>query len=156
MLAVLLRKAGFTIIELLLVLGILAILVAVAAPYVVSTIGRNELSAATWEVVGTLRQAQTQARTSYGNTAWGVHVEPTQIVLFEGITYNAADPDNIVTLVTGSVSITGITLNGGGADIRFTKNKGETTDYGTITLTDASSGETAAVVVSATGVVTQN
>lgn len=145
------RTFGFTFIELLVVLGILAVITIVAAPFLASSVSRNNLQTSAWTLVDDLRRAQAQSMAAHTNSAWGVHLQTDRQVFFRGATYNVSDPDNIVTILPATITISGFTLNGGGSDIRFSKVRGDTSDYGTITLQDSSSNETITITVNAAG-----
>lgn len=145
---------GFTLVELLIALGILGIITTLGTSFFSTSIGRNELVSASWEVVDTLRRAQTTGLSGKGNTEWGVHFETTQYVLFDGGTYSAADPDNVFFVLNPVLEVSAISLNGGGVDVLFDKNKGTTNQFGTVTLLDTNSGETKDILISEQGVFT--
>lgn len=145
------RAFGFTLLELLIVLGILAVVAVASAPFLASSISRNDLQTSTWKLVDDLRRAQTQAMAGHTNSAWGVHVQTDRHVFFRGTTYNISDPDNIVTMLPGTITISNISLNGGSSDIRFTKIRGNTNDYGTLTLLDSNSNETTTITINSAG-----
>ncbi len=145
------RPLGFTFIELLVVLGVLAVVTIVAAPFIASSISRNNLQTSAWTLIDDLRRAQAQSMAAHTNSAWGVHLQMDRQVFFRGAVYNVSDPDNIVTILPATITIFGFTLNGGGSDVRFSKVRGDTSDYGTITLQDSSSNETITITINAAG-----
>lgn len=147
------RRAGFTLVELMIVIAILAILTTVGAPFLANSVGKNELKTTAWEMADTLRRAQSQTMAGNGSTGWGVHFESTQYVFFQGATYNAADPDNITAPLSPSLSIDSIALNGGGTEVLFTSKKGVTGQYGDIQITDAGNNTVSTVTVTAAGVI---
>lgn len=149
------RRAGFTIIELLVVLGILAVITVVISPFLSTSVGKNELVSRTWELTGALRQAQFNSVTAHTNSSWGVHVQTDRFVLFRGTAYNVSDPDNVITMLPSIITLT-MALNGGVADARFSKIRGETNDYGTITLTDSTSNEARTITITAVGVISHD
>lgn len=144
-------RLGFTFIELLIVLGIMGIVALVALPFFSDTISRNDLQTASWQLANDLRRARSAAMASQSNSAWSVHVQSDRHVLFVGTTYNASDPNNLITLLPSTIAISSIALNGGGSDVRFSKIKGQTSDFGTITLLDNNSGQSIIVSVNAAG-----
>lgn len=142
---------GFTFIELLIVLGILVIVTLVVTPFFSTSISTNDLQTSAWLLANDLRRAQAASMASQNNSAWSVHLQADRHVLFEGGTYNASDPDNIETILPSTITISLISLNGGGSDVRFTKIRGGTNDFGAITLLDTNSGQTLVVNVNAAG-----
>lgn len=147
-------RLGFTMIEMLIVLGIMAILAIVVAPFVGTSVGRSQLKDVTRDIADTMRRAQTQAMTGNGNSSWGVHFQSGQYVLFKGNVYNAGDPENITTVLSSYLTISSIALNGGGSDVIFTTKKGDTTQYGSIQLKEVASTKTTTITISAAGLIT--
>lgn len=144
-------RLGFTFIELLIVLGIMSIIALVALPFFSNSISRNDLQTSAWQLANDLRRARSAAMAAQSNSAWSVHLQSDRHVLFVGTTYNASDPNNLITLLPATITLSAITLNGGGSDVRFSKIKGQTTDFGTITVMDNNSGDTIVVSVNAAG-----
>ncbi len=144
-------RLGFTFIELLIVLGIMSIIALVALPFFSNSISRNDLQTSAWQLANDLRRARSAAMAAQSNSAWSVHVQSDRHVLFVGTTYNASDPNNLITLLPATITLSAITLNGGGSDVRFSKVKGQTTDFGTITILDNNSGQSLVVSVNAAG-----
>ena len=146
------NKSGFTLIELLISIGILAIITTFGATFFSTGIGQNELVSTSWEVIDTLRRAQSSSLSGKGNSAWSVHFETNQFVLFKGVTYNVLDPDNVFFPLSTTIEVSDISLNGGGSDVFFNKVKGTTTKFGTVTLLDTNTGETRVINISKEGV----
>ena len=144
-------RLGFTFIELLIVLGIMGIVALVALPFFSDSISRNDLQTASLELTNALRRARASSMAAQANTTWSVHLQSDRHVVFDGVVYSPADPDNFETLLPSTITINAISLNGGGSDVRFTKIKGATTDFGTITLLDSNSGQSVVISVNAAG-----
>jgi type II secretion system protein H len=127
--------AGFTLLEVLLVIGLLGLLVALAIPFYQSFQVSSELDNVAQELVQTLRLAQAKAMASEGWQPFGVHLEENKFVLFQGPVYRADDPFNEETTVAGVLSIsyehqetvfnaiTGTTLNIGRISISSTNSR---------------------------------
>lgn len=98
---------GFTIIELLMVIAIVAILGATIIPLSANFLVRSNLENKTNEVVSHLRTAQINTLAGKEDSQWGVNITSTQIILFKGSSYAARDStfDQIFS-IPGSVTIT--------------------------------------------------
>jgi prepilin-type N-terminal cleavage/methylation domain-containing protein len=145
------NSLGFTLLELLVSITIISLVAIIAFPFMQSSVGKTELQSAIWELQDNLRRAQSQSINGKGNTNWSIHFDTTSYTLFEGNTYSGVDPDNIDYDLSSSITITDVSLNGGGNDIRFVKSKGRTDDYGSVTLTDSSTNDTASLSVTRQG-----
>ena len=152
----LLGTPGFNLIEFLVVVGIMAIITAAIVPFMASYTGRDNVKSTVWAIVDTLRRAQSQTKAGFLASTWSVHFTSSQYVLFEGSSYNPSDPQDVPTSVTGTISISSISLNAGSSDVRFTNVRGETNDTGTIQVTDSSTGKVVTITISQLGLITTN
>ncbi len=128
-------RKGFTIIELLLAIGIIGILITVIVPNLSNYRNEQALTNTTEEIVSLLNKARNDTISSLNYTNYSVHIESEKVVYFTGSTYNASDATNISRVFESSVTIPssgGINLNGGGSEVLFTRLTGDTTTYGTI------------------------
>jgi type II secretory pathway pseudopilin PulG len=71
------NRRGFSLVELVAVIGIAIILATVAFIYVGGRQGTSELDASASQIVALLRQAQQNALASASSTPWGVHFDNT-------------------------------------------------------------------------------
>ncbi len=142
---------GFTLIELLISIAILTIVAVITLPYFSDSIGKNELQTTSWEIVDVLRRARSQAINGEQNSDWSVHFESDRFTIFRTATYNPVDPDNVEVIIPGILTISSISLTGGGDDVVFTKIRGTTTTDGTITVQDTNSGDTQVITISPAG-----
>ena len=69
------RRAGFSILEALLVMFVGAILAAILFPGLAAYRNKNELSSTAKQIAATLREAQSRAGARASSTTWGVHFE---------------------------------------------------------------------------------
>lgn len=147
------RQAGFTLIELVLVFLLIGIISGFLVPVLLDDFTESELKDAQYQMVDRLRVAQSNSVFGKGNSEWGVHFETSSMTFFKGSTYNPADPDNEVITFGATVSLSGISLNGGGDDVVYNKVYGDTDEYGTITILESNSGSTRTVTVNEVGMV---
>ncbi len=124
---------GFSLLEALLIAGIIGVLAAAIAPFTFPSSARDELAASAESLVAALRQAQLSSLAVTHASTHGVHLEAGRFVLFEGANYASRNPafDLITTLPPG------VTLTSALTDIVFDKFTGKTNAAGTITLSTA-------------------
>lgn len=122
---------GFTLVEVVLVLGIFAILSTVSFSTYTQFRGRENLETATMSVVEALRHAQANAQSGKGDSVWGVFVGST-ITLFKGASFSGRDTsyDQVIGLSSG-VSASGL------SEITFAKVTGTPLMTGTTTLSNS-------------------
>lgn len=141
------QQSGFTFIEVLLVIGLLGLLAALAIPFYQSFQVTSELDNTTHEIISTLREAQSKAMASQGWQAWGVHFANREFILFQGSAYNPADPVNRATAVPGVLSI-----DAEHKDVIFSAVNGTTSTMGKIGIR-ATSGRSHYLIINELGVV---
>lgn len=148
---------GFSLLELLIVIAVLAILAVAASGSYFGFLRKGELDTAAQQVVAKLREAQGRSQASVDGYAWGVHFDDTnqgtnanRFVLFRGtcsVTTSTVchldtecpggetcqNVQEEVNTLPSNVEIPsgGITLNGGGVDVIFSKLTGKTSKDGT-------------------------
>jgi len=82
---------GFTLIEVLLSLALVAIIAATGIPIFQSFQNRNELNVAAVTFAQGLRRAQILAQSSQDDTSWGMYAQSGNITLFKGPNYVGRD-----------------------------------------------------------------
>ena len=125
-------RAGFTLLEILLSIALIALLAGIAAPVYVSFQVRNDLDIAATTVVQTFRRAQLLSQAVDGDTVWGMNVQSGSITLFQGVSY-AARNTNFDEIFDMPESI----APGGLQEVVFSKFSGNPQTTGTTTLTSS-------------------
>lgn len=129
---------AFTLIELLLIVGIIAILAALAVSALHDFQLTSDLDKSAEELINTLRLAQQKTIASEGPSSWGVYfstvTSPHQYVLFKGENYSSREvlADEIHKM-SGAVLISGINL-GGGLEVVFNRVSGTSRQQGQVSL----------------------
>jgi len=85
---------GFTLVEMLLVLGLIAALAAGAAGIERSRVSGRAARAAGESLVTALREAQARAAAMAGDDGWSVHVASDSATVFRGASFAGRDPDD--------------------------------------------------------------
>ena len=150
------KPQGFTLIEMVIILGMMTLLTLVTGVLFSSTLGRNQTENVTKDLVSNLRRAQWQTMNGHENVVWSVHVESDRFVLFQGTSYVDGAPTNLETNLPNDIGITTVTLNGGGVNVLFDSDYGESTTHGSIVIDNQHSEETRTVTINAVGMIDAN
>ena len=136
-------KRGFTMIELLIVIAIVVITFAATFAIQSRFLVDTYIDTNTDQIVQTLRLAQMRSIARFNNSQWGVYFDEDvggnddKFVLFKGTSYAARDSSfDIETHLPDTISLSNISLNGGGNDIVFNELAGSTSNYGSIQILD--------------------
>lgn len=143
---------GFTAVEILVVLGILAIFASMSASTFMSIRNTQSLKVASQDVWLALRSARSVTLASENDTVYGVRIEITRAIRFQGSTYVAGASTNVVYDFSNGVTAT-TSLSGGTQNIVFTRLTGDAQATGTISLVEPHSGATSSVVVRQSGLI---
>lgn len=138
---------GFTLVEMMLSVGILSLLAGLSLPVYQSFQNRNELDLNTQNLVSALRRAQTYARGMHGDSQWGVSVQSNTITLFKGTSYATRD-----TAYDETSAISASTATSGLTEIMFAKLSGAPATTGNVTLT-STNNDVRTVTINAKGMV---
>ncbi len=153
-------QRGFTIIEIIVVLGILATLLSIGYVRFTDIARRAPLSATVETVIADLRGQQTKAMSGYagGGTVaddYGVYFDTNSYTLFKGSAYPTGDSANAITVLPEYITFSSVVFPD--SSVVFTKGSGEVSDYSasgnTITLTQTLSGEQKTITINRYGAV---
>lgn len=123
-------RRGFSLIELLVALAVLAIILALSTGLSFPYYRRQQLLTATSVAVSELRQAQAEAESQLDDASHGVKAQTTGMVRFTGSSYAGRTTSKDKTsLFSFPVSVSGTT------EFVFTKGGVTPTAAGTLTLT---------------------
>lgn len=138
---------GFTITEVLLSVVLLGMIAGMSVPFYRSYLDRNELDQTTMTLAQTMRRAQFMSIAQDGDSAWGVKVSSSSILLFKGASYLTRDQtqDESTTLAP-TVSFSGM------SEVVFQKGNGVPSTTGTSTFI-SNNGEIRNVTINQKGMV---
>ncbi|HSX00905.1 MAG TPA: type II secretion system protein [Candidatus Saccharimonas sp.] len=154
--------AGFTLIEVLVVMAILAIVIGVAMVNLVRPQTQGDLVGVTQTLVADLKDQQAKAMAGDAGTgstaaAQGVRVASGGYTLFRGSSYDGGDPDNAVVSPVSSISLSS-TFSGG--EVVFEAGSGEISGWSsgtdTITITNTVSSDSKTLTINRYGAITVN
>lgn len=141
-------QAGFTLLEVLLSVGIIVLLAGLSVPVYVSFNNRNDLDVATQSLAENLRRAEVYARGVKADDQWGVAVHSGVITLYKGVSYVARD-----TNYDEDTSVSSALTFGGLGEVVFTKLDAMPSVTGNITITQPNTNESKTVSINAKGMV---
>lgn len=134
--------AGFTLVELLVVISITLVILVAAAPLYGNLQVSSQLNDISSQIVQTLRIAREQSVARLNNVEHGLQLEVNRYILYQGPSYVLRDStyDRVRVLdsaLTLSWSLAGA---GAGGDVTFSKEFGVPNKTGVITITHEVSG----------------
>lgn len=130
---------SFTLIEVLIVIGIIIILAILAFPAYRFFQRESDLTNSSVEIANTIRLAQNKTLVSEGASQYGVYFDQTtaqhQYILFKGVSYGGRDASfDEIHKLSSFVEISEINLAGGVSEVVFNRVSGETSQFGNISL----------------------
>ncbi len=146
-------KKGFSLIEFLVVMGILAVLIGLSLVFAHSFQKERILENSAQEIIEVLRVAQSKTLASEGASSFGVNFESDKFTLFKGAVFDLASPDNEVFELPSALTISEINL-GGSSFVVFERLSGFASSSGSIKIQmteDAS--KSAAIFIDSSGAV---
>ena len=145
------KENGITIVELLVVLGILALLLALIVP-VFMTLKNNETLKGTSEyILSSIDQARSETLASVNTSSYCVHFQTNQIVVFKGTVYSSSDPNNEVIPVLSPAILSNLP-----SDFYFNRLTGEPNFSTPVTVTVSVSSSSKTITISPTGIASMN
>ena len=125
------RKKGFTLVELLLVIGIFALVATIGGVSFFSTVAQTDLGAAEDVLIADLKTKQANAMAGLTDTTWSL---ATATNLPNGVVLSTTFPGNTITFDGGTGEIVGYTPSTDTLTLSSSQNSKtiELNQYGTI------------------------
>lgn len=126
------KNTGFTLIEVLITVSLLAILLGLGSVVFGSYARQDQLEAESKKLVGIIAEAQTQTLAGFSQGGsdslnFGLHFETDSYTLFSGLTFNPADPQNQKTSLPLRLQFSQISLPG--QNLLFEKITGQVLNF---------------------------
>ena len=137
------HNKGFTLVEIIVAMGIVLLLAALALVSFRASRDARDLSTSTQDILSIIRLAQSKTLAGEDDADWGVHLTQTQFTLFRGPAFAGSTLTETHDLPS-SLELVSITLAGGGSDIIFTRVTGATNQNGSFILRVAATPATSA------------
>lgn len=126
------RQHGFTLVEILLSVGILAALAGLSLPVYMSFVARNDLAVSAQDLASLVRRAELYSRSGHDDSAWSVHFASGSAVLYKGSDYAGRDTAHDETMpIPATVTVAGL------GTVTFAKLTGQPSTTGAVTLSTA-------------------
>lgn len=147
------NSAGFTLVELAVVIGVLATLLGIATISLGNVQQKASINTTVQTIISDMKGQQIKAM--IGDTegrvsasAYGVHFDANQYVLFNGSTYSALEPSNFVVPLPPNLQCMTPT------DIIFSQREGELPSATSIIIKNVTNNEEKTIQLNKYGVVT--
>ena len=149
-------KKGFTLVELLMVLGICRVLLAISTPIYLNWQTASQINEISAEIIQTIRLAKIRSEANFNNMGHGVYfncneVGTNSLVLYQGDSYATREQayDRIIIIS----EIMSVNLNFGNNDINFSRGLGVPNVYGQITVNHKITNESVNIELNSLGII---
>jgi type II secretory pathway pseudopilin PulG len=133
------KLPGYTIVEILLTVALIALIAGFSVPLFQSFLFRNQVETATALVTRAIRSAQANSQGVRGDSSWGVAFISNSVILFKGNSYATRDQNEDL-----NYSLQGATVSGGG-ELIFSKLYGFLSSPVTLNISSTSGNNTITV-----------
>lgn len=128
------RNKGFTVMEILIVVGILGVLMAIIVPSFSQFRKAGLVNTETQDIVSFINRARLSSMHSKNDLEYGIHFNSTGVVMYSTPVYDAMETTNETRNLDSTLFFSTIAVQGGGNDIVFKKVTGAADKYATTTM----------------------
>lgn len=150
------KENGFTLIEILVVIGIFAIISGFATVNLLRLQTKTSVNTAAKTLVSDIKSQQIKAMMGTDNAAEGIHFGTSSYTLFAGSSYNPADANNFTVTLDQNLIFSQDTFSG--QNIIFSKVSGEVAGFASgqnsIVISHSVSSQSASISINRLGAVT--
>ncbi len=139
--------------ELLVVIIIMTIIIAISFYFIPNWGKKDALEKDVAGLTSFIRDARLLSMASKDAQPFGIHLQDDKVVLFEGSIYVAGGANEKIMEFSNKVYLYEYSLNGGGADMVFTRLTGYTSNFGTVTLSLKDNSASTTITILSTGVI---
>ncbi len=147
-------RKGFTLLELLISVGILALIGTLSLVSFINSRNIRDLVTSGQNILSVLREAQSRTLAREDNSVWGTRLEQNRFILFRGSSFAASTSTQTYNLPSG-IEIVNINLSGGGQEITFGRLDGRTLQTGSFEVKIRGGTQTFSISVDSSGKVYQ-
>jgi prepilin-type N-terminal cleavage/methylation domain-containing protein len=145
------NKKGFSLMEILIVLAIMAILGTLTFMSLSKASPEKMLQKESAIILSQINEARLKTLSGTKNTEYGIHFASSSITVFEGKVFPSAT--STVYTLSNPISISQISLTGNVTHFYFKKLTGEPTATGTITIRNNNGSTTKVLNITESGII---
>lgn len=151
---VLFYKRGVSVLELIISLFLVTILASLVYYSLSGFKAREFLENDSKQISSLLEEARSLTISGQGGSQYGVYFQADRAVRFTGTTYATSSSGNVTYMLDSAVTISSISLSGGGTSVVFDKFTGKTSNNGNIQLTVLAATTTKRIIyINSTGII---
>jgi len=144
---------GITLIEILVTIGLMGLILGMTFYFFGGFSSKESLEKDIAGLTAVIRNARLLSVASKDASVFGVHLESDKAVLFEGNPYVAGGANEKIMEFSKNVYLYSYSLNLGVPDIIFDRLTGNTSNFGSITLSLKDDSASTTITILSTGVV---
>jgi len=146
------KQLGFSMLEIIIVIGLLMIITTGTTVLFLSTISNNQREVVVNEIVSSLREAQSRAMNGENQSEFGIYFDQHKYIEFQGDSYSDEDINNNTNLLPAGVTLQSIDFNGN-SFVFFERMTGEANNAGTVDIKVTGRGGVKRIIVNKQGIV---
>ncbi|MBP9718556.1 hypothetical protein KBD59_04660 [Candidatus Gracilibacteria bacterium] len=147
------NKTAFSSLEIIITISIIAVAFTFSMLFYQTSQLRADLNTQTALIISHVRLAQSNAASGATDQPMGIHFAADSFTTYIGPVYDPNSASNVVVTLPSTLTITAITLAGGGSNILFTSPQGQTVNSGSFTLYSSSLDTSNIITITSLGTI---